>query len=127
LLPLRGLKWTDTVMMAGGLAERFNRKPFTSKSKEEELGSAFMAAAKVKFPSKPLYVFQDTVNGTGLLTDDRQVFGFDPDANAFLAFGELEAFVRYCLAYILKGKDWSTDLDNESALRPFGLHPVSLY
>jgi len=143
LLPLFDLKWEDDVMMAGGIAaqaqqgtmvtlgkeknepyviESYNNQRFTDQE-HLEMYINYEKKENVKFLDKKLYTFQTCSGGMPMYftDDDLNIYLFNIDSKEFEIIGSMENFVRYCLYFVLKKKNWYVTYCNKEKINEYNL------
>jgi hypothetical protein len=131
---LLGLKFTDSVMMNGGIAGELQficnaasdgtqPQPITP-DHVFTIGNLFGTNEfeDVEWPSKPIYPFQSNSSGVMFCVNEaRKVIGFSVSQNRFIELGTVDAFLRFCINSVLDGKDWATNYSRQIGVGNYDL------
>lgn len=144
VIPLVDLKWTNDLMMAGGLAVRIApgyQEIITQKDGERCILTHYEGTPRydagalepllldsdpqtIKFPPFDLYTFQSSPSGIPVFFIDSKelnIFLFNPRTREFDVIGSLPNFLRYCLRSILRKEDWYSAYQKQDSLKGYDL------
>jgi hypothetical protein len=129
-----GLKYTDSVMMSGGVMGSLEFIFHTSGDAQlpqpitpdhvYTIGNLFgiRDISDVAWPTAPIYPLQS--NSSGLMfciSEMHQVIGFSVSRNCFIEIGGLDTFLQFCINAALDGKDWSTNYSRKIGMENYEL------
>jgi hypothetical protein len=133
LIPLLDLKYSDTYMMAGGLANHvctYDTKasfelpspvgPEACRAQPHMI--QYQDLSKIRWPKMITYPLQaNSSGGVFFVNAEAEVSSFSVESQGFARIGHLPDFVRYCLASVIKRQDWFVNYQRGHLLNEFGL------